>query len=203
MKTRIFLAQLLLVTVCGAVVLADDKADNKNLVKEYLDKFGQPGTEHKLMEPLVGHFNAKVRLWMDPAQEPKLYTAEVVRKPIFEGRFIVEEVEGNKKDANQPYRGIGFLGYDRGHKKWEAMWVDSMDTAIRHCHGTYDESNKTWTFKHEGKCPITSQPVKTRETLRIVNGNEQQMEFYRQLGNEKEVKAMEITLTREKKVSGQ
>ena len=37
-----------------------------------------------------------------------------------------------------------------------------------------------------------------RDTLRILNPNEQHMEMFRQLGTEKEMKTMEIHLTRQK-----
>jgi Protein of unknown function (DUF1579) len=202
MKTRIFVAHLLLLTLCGAVALADDKADGKkNLMKEYFEKFGQPGPEHKLLQPLVGHWQAKMRCWMDPNEAPKVSEGEVVRKAIFDGRFIAEEVTG--EIMNHPFKGIGLMGYDRAKKKFVASWVDNMDTAIRECHGTYDETNKTWTFKHEGTCPITNKHVTMRDTLRIVSDNEQQMDMYRQLGDEKEFKTMEITLKRQNVGKGQ
>ena len=61
-----------------------------------------------------------------------------------------------------------------------------------------DEATKTWTFKNEDICPITDKPVKSRNTLRIVSANEQQLEFFHQLGDEKEMKMMVISLTRKK-----
>ncbi len=204
MKTRIFLAQLVLLTLCGAVALADDTAEGKkNLFKEYVEKFGSAGPEHKFLEPLVGHFTAKVRMWADPEQPPKVVEGEAVRKTIFEGRFLVEEFMCDMKNAERPFRGIGFIGFDRGHKKWETVWLDSMDTAMKDSKGTYDESTKTWTFKNEGTCPITGKPLKTREVLHIVNNNEQQFDMYRQLGDEKEFKALEVIFTRQNKASGQ
>lgn len=203
MKTRMFLAQLVLLALCGTVALAQEKAESKNLFKEYESKFGSPGPEQKFMEPLAGHFKATVRLWMDPNEAPKVHDGELVRKALFDGRFMVTEFECSMKDGEKPFRGIGLLGFDRAHKKWQSVWMDSKDTAIKECFGTYDESKKTWTFTHEGTCPITGKPLKERAVLRIVNDNEQQLDKFVQLGTEKEFKVLEVTLKREQKASGQ
>lgn len=197
MKRSLMLAQVLLLTACGAVVLAEDKAnDNKKNFQEYVEKFGTPGPEHKLLEPLVGTFQTRVKCWMDPAETPQVSEGAVQRKSKLDGRFICEEVEG--KFNSQPYHGFGTIGFDRAKKKFVYSWIDSMSTAIKIQQGTYDEGTKTWTFKMEETCPITGKPVRMRDTLRLVSANEQLMEMYRQLGDEKEMKVMEINFTRTK-----
>jgi hypothetical protein len=197
MKSRTLLAQLLLLTVCAAAVVSQEKADGKkNPAQEYLEKYGPPGPEHKLLEPLVGTWNAKVRCWMDPTQEPQVSDGTLVRKSIMDGRFIKEDFDG--KLMGQPFQGLGTVGFDRAKKKFVASWLDSASTAIHLSQGTYDEGTKTWTFRHEDDCPITNKRVRMRDTLRIVSADEQLMEMYRQLGDEKEAKVMEITLTRKK-----
>jgi len=176
-------------------VLAGDKADSKkNLFQQYTEKYGPPGPEHKLLEPLVGSWHAKVNCWMDPTQPAQASDGTLVRKSIMGGRFVQEDYDGKMMD--QPFQGLGILGYDRAKKQFVTTWIDSISTAIQHSHGTYDESAKTWTFRHEDDCPITGNRVRMRDTLRIVSADEQQMEMYRQLGDEKEVKMMEIVLTR-------
>ena len=196
MKASIFLAPLLLLTVCAAVVLAEDKANEKNLFQQYVEKFGPPGPEHKLLEPLIGTWNAKIKTWTDPTQPPQVSDGALVRKSILGGRFVQEDFDGVLMD--RPFQGIGTMGYDRAKKKFVCSWIDSASTAIHVSQGTYDEAAKTWTFKHEDTCPITGKQVKMRDTVRIVNADEQQIEMYRQLGDDKEMKAMEIALTRKK-----
>ena len=54
MRKFVFVAPLLILTACAAVLLAEDKADaNKNLFQQYMEKYGPPGPEHKLLEPLA------------------------------------------------------------------------------------------------------------------------------------------------------
>jgi len=196
MKLSTLLAQMLLLTACAAVVMAEDKADQKKLFQEYFEKFGPPGPEQKLFEPLLGSWDAKVKMWMDPNEAPQVSDGTLQRKLILGGRFVHEDFDGKLMD--KPFQGIGLMGFDRAKNKFVTTWIDSASTAMHTSQGTYDESTKTWTFKKEDTCPITGKPVKMRDTLRIVSPDEQQMEMYRQLGDEKEIKTMEITLTRKK-----
>jgi len=144
----------------------------------------------------VGTYHTKVKMWLDPSQPAQVSEGTLVRKSILGGRFLQEEVTG--KLADHPYQGVGTMGYDRAKKKFVSTWIDSVSTAIHLSHGTYDEGTKTWTFKQDDTCPITGKPVKMRDTLRIVSAEEQQMEMFRQLGDEKEVKSMELTFIRKK-----
>jgi hypothetical protein len=197
MMVRTFLAQLVLLAACTAALLAQGQPDGKkNLFQEYVEKFGPPGPEHKLLEPLFGTWHAEVKTWMEPNQSPQLSNGTLLRKSILDGRFVQEDYQGKMLD--KPFHGIGTLGFDRAKGKYVTTWIDSISTAIQMSRGDYDQSARTWTFKHEDDCPITGKRVKMRDTLRIVSPNEQQMEMYRQLGDEKEMKMMEIRLTREK-----
>jgi hypothetical protein len=196
MKASTFVALLLLLTACAAAALADDQANEKNLFQQYVEKFGPPGPEHKLLEPLIGTWTAKLKTWTDPTQAPQVSDGTLVRKSILGGRFLHEDFDGSLMD--KPFQGMGVMGYDRAKKQFVCSWIDSAGTAVHQSRGTYDEAAKTWTFKQEDTCPITGKPVKMRDTLRIVNDDEEQIEMYRQLGDEKEMKTMEITLTRKK-----
>lgn len=187
------LLTLALVLAGSAFVQADDK---KNLFAEYMQKYGPPGPEHKLLEPLVGTWAAKSKMWMDPTQAPVLSEGTLVRKSVLGGRFVQEEFDG--KMMGQPFQGIGTVGYDRAKQKFVATWIDSVSTALPISYGTYDAATKTFTYKSDETCPITNKPVKMRDTLKLVSENEQVMEMYRQMGDEKETKMMEITFTRKK-----
>jgi hypothetical protein len=196
MKVRTLLALLLLLAAHVAAGHSETKADDKNLFQQYVEKFGPPGPEHKMLEPLVGTWHAEVKVWMDPGQSPQVSSGTLQRKSILDGRFIQEDVQG--KMMGQPFRGIGTLGYDRAKQKYVTTFIDSMSTAIQSAQGDYDQSTRTWTFKNEDTCPITHKHIKMRDTLRVISPNEEVMEMYRQLGDEKEMKTMEIRLTREK-----
>jgi hypothetical protein len=197
MKAYTFVASVLVVSACAAMALAQERADGKkNLFQEYMEKYGPPGPEHKSLEPLVGTWTAKVRCWMDPTQAPVASDGTLVRKSIMGGRFVQEDYDG--KMMGRPFQGLGIMGFDRAKKKYVATWLDSVSTSMPQSYGTYDEGSKTWTFRHDDECPITGKHVRMRDTLRIVNADEQEMAMYRQLGDDKEAKVMEIMLTRKK-----
>ena len=190
---RSVLAQALLLTMSAALLGQDS---NKELFQQYAEKFGPPGPEHKFLEPLAGTWHAACKFWMDPSQSPQMSEGTLVRTSVLDGRFIQEEFAGKLLD--KPYNGKGTIGYDRAKRKFVTTWIDSMSTALHLSYGSYDESTKTWTFKAEEDCPITGKRVKTRDTLRVVSADEQQLEMFRQMGDEKEMRMMEINLTRKK-----
>src|SRR5437773_11572485 len=111
-KVCTFLTQLLLLTACASMLQAEEKADaGKNLFQEYVERFGPPGPEHKLLEPLIGTWQATVKMWMDPNQSPQASEGTLVRKSIMDGRFIEEDYDGKMMD--KPFHGRGTIGYDR------------------------------------------------------------------------------------------
>ena len=194
MKVRILLAQVALVIAGAAMAFAVQQANDKNLFQQYVEKFGPPGPEHKMLEPLAGTWHARCRMWTDPSQAPQVSEGTLVRKSILGGRFIHEEFDGRVMD--QPFQGFGDIGFDRAKKQYVCSWIDSLSTAIQTSQGNYDAG--IFTFRHEGDCPITGKHAKMRDTLQIVSPTEQRMEMYRQLGDEKEMRTMEIVLTRAK-----
>jgi len=197
MKVRTFLTPLAVLAVCAvsiSVIDAQQNTKEQDLFKVYVEKFGPPGPEHTLLEPLAGTWRAECKLWTDPNQPAQVSEGTLVRKPVMGGRFIQEEFTGKMMD--KPFQGTGQIGYDRAKQKYVTSWIDSMDTALHVSYGTYEPSTKTWTFTSEDKCPITGLPVKMRDTLRIISPNEEHMEMFKQLGQEKEMKTMEIRLTR-------
>lgn len=198
MKVRTFLASLPLLAACATAVLAEDKPNpnDKNLFKEYMEKFGPPGPEHKLLDQLAGNWQASVKCWMDGGSAPKESDGTVTRKSIYGGRFISEEVYAKIND--QPFTGFGTIGFDRAKKKYVTTWIDSMSTSPCIAYGKFDEATKTWTFTHNDVCPITGKPTKMRNTLRIISNDEEQMEMNVQVGDEKEMHMMSIHLTRKK-----
>jgi hypothetical protein len=196
MSVRTLLASLVLVSLGTALAADKPEPTKQELIQQYIVKFGPPGPEHKNFEPLVGNWDAKVKMWMDPSQPASESEGSLVRKPVLDGRFIQEEFDG--KFAGFPYKGFGTVGFDRAKNAYVMTWIDSMGTALHLSKGTYDAATKTFTFSQNDVCPITGKPTRMRDTLRIVSPDEQVMTMYSAMGDEKEAKSMEITFTRKK-----
>jgi hypothetical protein len=174
---------------------AQDKKD-QNAFAAAIAKYGTPGPEHKALEPLVGSWDCKVKLWMGPGT-PQESTGSVNRKWILGNRFIAEHVEGTA--LGMKFEGVGVTGYDRLKKKYTTAWVDSMTTAIGTSQGTYDAAAKKFSFSGKEIDPLTGMKKKTRDTITIVDDNKHILEMYQQGQQGPEMKVMEITCTRKTK----
>jgi hypothetical protein len=85
---------------------------------EMMMKLATPGEGHRKLEVLVGNWNAKNTMWMDPSKEPTVSEGVSEHKWVLGGRFLEQRFEG--KFMNMPFSGLGYTGYDN-YKK--SMWV--------------------------------------------------------------------------------
>jgi hypothetical protein len=76
------------------------------------------------------------------------------------GRFV--EVVHTGTVMGQPFEGRMLMGYDNIAKKYVAVWVDSMGTAITHYDGTYDKNTKRLMMGARFIDPMTRRPVSVR-----------------------------------------
>jgi hypothetical protein len=182
----------LLVGLLAGPAAADDK---DNPLQAY-EKAGQPGAEHKVLQTFVGEWNYTARMWVKPGADPIEMSGSVVRKSIFGGRFIKDEVQNEKPHRN--FKGLGLLGYDNTRKKYTTVWVDSMSTAIHTSLGTLDKDGKVFTFTGTSIDPVSGKEIKGRSVVRLAGKDRVVMEESRDEGG-KWVKMMEITYTRKEK----
>lgn len=197
MKSRILLVAAFAVLACLAAeqsILGGDKKKDDPFAK-----LPKPGPEHKLLAKLEGTWNAKVKSWFGPG-EPKESTGVMVRKMIFDGRYIHEDFKG--EFLGMKFLGRGVTGFDVNKKKFVMAWIDNFGTGISTSAGSYDKESKTFTFTGEEDIPEMGGKTKTRDVLKMVSDDEQFFEMYRtplKDGKEaKELKVMEITYTRTK-----
>jgi hypothetical protein len=181
-----------LLWMVGGGGLAGEK--KKDPFAEYLEKFGTPGPEHKMLKSMTGTWTAKVKFYMEPGKPPTESTGKTVRTMVMDGRYLQDKFDGEA--FGKKFQGMGLTAYDRFKKQYSMTWIDSMGTGVSMNHGTYDEKTKTFTYRGPEEIdPISGMKMKTRDTLKIVSDNEQLMEMYRESGG-KEFKVLEITYTR-------
>jgi hypothetical protein len=204
MRTRTFAtgvaAVALLWLVAGRGAGAGDKKEggqpSPEKIMELVVKLGTPGPQHKLLEPMVGEFTCKVKIYMAPGKPPVESEGTVSRKWILGGRFIQERYTGEA--MGKPFTGLGWVGFDNKQKKYTVAWIDSMTTSIMTSQGTYDADKKTFTFTGEEDSPFFGGRVKTRDVVRIPDADTQVLEMYRLMKGAPEFKMMEIVCKRKK-----
>lgn len=155
-----------------------------------------PGEGHKKMEPFVGSFTVKTKMWMDPSKPPEETEGTSENKWVLGGRFIEQRFEGTA--MGQPFSGIGLSGYDNYKKKYVGSWTDTMGTMIMNSTGTADASGKKFTFWSTMDDVVMKKPVKIKAQATIVDGDHLTYEMWGPGPDGKMFKTLELKYTRRK-----
>ena len=162
---------------------------------EAMMKAAKPGEWHKKLEPLVGSFTFKAKMWMDPSQPPTESEGTCETKWVMGNRYVRQEVKGNF--GGMEFNGVGVMGYDNLKKKYVSAWIDNMGTGISTGTGELDKTRKVFTFTGEDIDPLSGKLVKGRDVTTLNDDGTYKTEFYK-LTDGKEVKVMEIVSTKKK-----
>jgi hypothetical protein len=207
MKVRNSLAGVL---ALGMAILASDAAmgadKNKKAAKagppdekavmEAMAKAGTPGEAHKKLEPMVGTFDTKAKMWMDPSKPAEESSGKTESKWVLGNRFVQENYEGTF--MGQPFSGMGYWGYDNITKKYTGTWMDSMGTAMMNSTGKVDASGKVMTYTAMMNDPMTGKLCKITEKVTVADNDHHTMEMWGPDPSGKNYKMMEITYIRKK-----
>ena len=170
---------------------AEDQA-----MMEAFERMGRVGENHKLLEAMVGEWDAKVTMWMKPGAPPSESTGSMVTRAVYGGRYFHGTYKGDM--MGQPFEGVATSGYDNVSGKFWSTWVDSMSTGIMYSTGSYDPATKSITYTGEMADPMAPKSmVKYREVFHLGDPNRHVMEMHETHGG-KEAKTMEIVYTRRK-----
>jgi hypothetical protein len=160
-----------------------------------LEEAGQPGPEHKKLQPFVGNWTLTVKLWTNPSEPPAEAKGTVERKWIMGGRFVQENVK--VECGGKSFEGLGLLGYDKGAKKYTTTRVCGLCGTVSHGLATCSESGRKFECAKEECCPITGQKVKGRDEIIIENNDKIVINIFKTIDG-KELKVMEIVSIRKK-----
>jgi len=196
MKTKVWMALALLV-VCTSVVADEPKkempADQKAMM-EAMMKAMTPGEPHKLLDNMVGTFDAKVSTWMQPGAPPMVSTGTSVNSWILGGRFVEQKFSGSF--MGQPFAGIGYTGYDNIKKQYWGSWMDSMSTGVMMSTGSTSDNGKTWKFTATMPDPMTGKDAPMEEKVTVTDKDHHMFEMWSPGPDGKMFKMMEISYTR-------
>jgi hypothetical protein len=115
-------------------------------------ELAKPGEEHKLLESLVGTWNMDGKMWMQPEAEPMAFKGESVNKMILGGRFLLTESKSGEGDMYTET--FNLACFDRRHKKYTTIGLDTWGTYYVTAAGTYDEKTKTLKMYGEDEDPV-------------------------------------------------
>ena len=163
-------SSLVAASLLASLALASDKkADPK--MEEMMKKMeaaGTPGAAHKALEPLVGDWNAEVKMWMAPDAPPNVTKATAKSTFVMNGRFVQQDFKG--EFMGKPFRGMSLVGYDNMKKQYNYVWIDDMSTGMFTSEGKAEDGAKVITFEGTYACPETGQLDKpSKQVYRIVS----------------------------------
>ena len=179
--------------VASFALASDKKADAK--MEEMMKKVqaaGTPGAAHKGLDPLVGEWDAEVKMWMDAAAPPNVSKATAKSTWVMGGRFVQQEFNG--EFMGKPFRGMSFTGHDNTRQKYNSFWIDDVSTGMFTSEGKAGEGGKVITFEGTYSCPETGETHRLgKQVVRIVSRDKHVYEMHDPV---KGTKTMEITYTR-------
>jgi len=166
---------------------------DRNKIMEIYKKVGTPGEPHKLLAKLEGSWTTRNRSWMEPDKPPVESIGTCEQKLILDGHYLQQVYSGDM--MGKPYTGISLMGYNNHTKKYETVWIDSMNTAISFFEGTASKDGKTITQECRYDDPVRG-PSIWRTVTRFRDDNSQEFEMFLTPRGRKEEKMMEMTITR-------
>jgi len=161
---------------------------------EMMQKLATPAEGHKKLDVLVGAWNAKSSMWMDPSKPPEVTEGTSEQKWVLGGRFLEQTFEGSF--MGMAFSGIGYTGFDNYKKRYVGVWMDSSTTAMFHTIGSFDASGKILTSSGRMDDFTTGKVVTVREKMTVVSKDEILFEMWGPGPDGKEYRMMEIRYTR-------
>jgi hypothetical protein len=183
---------------CRVTAAADSKTPvSPEAVLKAMGEAGQPGSEHKKLEPLVGDWTFTLKMWTDPSQPPAELTGTVNRKWIMGGRFVQETVNGQCNLTGKTFEGLGLVGYHGGEKKFTFSRACGLCGTAACNLATLDASGQKFSCATEECCPLSGERFSGRDEVIIENNDRIVTNVYKTQGG-KEAKVMEIVSLRRK-----
>ena len=182
-------------------VLAQDRKEGKQttesqeMMKAWMEA-STPGESHRFLGRFIGRWETAARMWWaGAAQTPSEFKGTAEIKWIMDGRFLLEEQNGQV--MGKPHKSMVITGYDNYKKKFFSSFIDNMQTGMYTSEGTLDQSGKILTYHGKMDEPMTGERDKLfRSVVRIINKDEYVLEVYDLVGTPEEFKAVEITYKR-------
>ena len=192
---------VLALLVAAAAVAQDtpkvDKAAQQKAAMDAMMRAATPGDAHKKLAPMVGTFDVKVKMWMEPGAPPMESSGKAVNEWVLGGRWIQQTFTG--KFMGMPFSGIGYTGYDNVKHMYVGTWMDSMSTSVMSSSGgDPDPSGKTWRFAAMSMDPVSGETVNLDERMTLLDNDHQIFEMYGPGPDGANFKMMELSYTRKK-----
>ena len=203
MKTRLLGIGLAVAVLLSAGAVAQEKAakgkkaagpPDEKAMMEAMQKAGTPGDAHKKLDAVVGTFDVKMKMWMDPNKPAEESTGTSENSWVLGNRYVEMKYQGTF--MGQPFSGIGYQGYDNVQKKYVGTWMDSSSTGIMNSAGTM--TGNVMKTSATVADPMTGKMCKITSKVTVADNDHHTMEMWGPDPTGKNYKMMVIEYTRKK-----
>ena len=173
MRNRIWILTAVTVVLgLGASAIAQEAntpAGAAAIVKA-MDNAMEPGEGQKKLDFLVGTFDVKVLIWLEPSKPPIESTAVSVASWVLGHRYVQQMLSGFV--LGEPWHGIGYAGYDNLAKTYVACYMDTGSTGMEWYTGTMEPDGKIAKLTATTYDAMTLKPTKLEMRLSIDPGGD-------------------------------
>ena len=173
------------------------EAINEMSQEEIAQKYAEAGTPSDIHEwierNMAGEWKTTSKHWNDATQPPEVSEGTSNISMVLGGRYLKQYYNGTA--MNQPFKGVGYLGYDNTTGKFISNWLDSMSTGIMTSVGNLDDNTGSIVLEGVFTCPITGTPREVKSITTIINEDKHVFEMFEE-GDEGDVKILEIEYDR-------
>lgn len=162
-------------------------------VMETYRKAGTPGEPHRALAKLVGSWETRSWGWMEPDKPPVTSTGTCEQELVLDGHYLQQTYTGDM--MGQPFTGISLLGYENHTGKYQSIWIDTMSTGVYFFEGTASRDGRTIRQESRYNDPVHG-PSIWRTVTRIKDDNTIEFEMFLTPKGKKEIRMMEMTITR-------
>lgn len=161
-----------------------------------LDAAMTPGPAQARLNDLVGNFDVTISIWVTPDSTPITSNAAAVSTWVLDGRYVQTSLAGYV--GGQPYKALGYVGYDNAGKVYQASWMDNESTAQTWYQGGFTAGSKSAVMSATTVNPVSGKkdPIELRMT--IDGAGNHVTELWGTGGGTKTFKMMELRYTRSK-----
>jgi hypothetical protein len=169
---------------------------NRAAVARAMEVAMAPGEGQKRLEPMIGTFSVRIRIWVDPSKPPIESQATSVNGWVLGHRYIQSMLSGHT--LGEPFNGIGYIGYDNVGKTYQVAWMDDASTAMTLYQGAFAGAGKTVKLKATVSNAVTGKPTPVEMRMTLAENGDHVTELWGQGSGGKMFKMMELQNTRTK-----
>jgi hypothetical protein len=148
--------------------------------------------EHARLTAMAGTWEVAMTFWLRPGGAGVPTTGTSTIRPLFDGRFIEEKIEGTLN--GMPFTTLAWTGFNPDTRQYEATRISSTNLARIAETGSYDERTKQFELKAD--YPLAGDTWHQRTVIQIPSDTEMTAASYLSFGTVPEWKAVEIKYTR-------